>query len=95
MKIILASLLVAAGLVSSAFAADPGASAASPSDKALIDFLVRQDQVHTDEIARLKAESARPKSRAEAFAACMQAARGQTSAMAAESIGTHCDQLLK
>jgi Tfp pilus assembly protein PilN len=94
MKSFVVSVLLAAGLVSHAVAADPAASAAASSDKALIDYLIRQDQLHTEEIARLKAELARPKTRQEAFAACMQAARGQ-SALAAESIGEHCDKLLK
>ena len=69
MKSLLASLLLAAGLATSAFAADPGAGAPAPSDKAMIDYLIRQDQLHTEEIARLKAELARPKTREEAFAA--------------------------
>jgi hypothetical protein len=94
MKSFFASVFLVGGLVSGAPAAEPAASGPSSSDKALIDYLVRQDQLHTEEIARLKAELARPKTRQEAFAACMQAAKGQ-SAMAAESIGEHCDRLLK
>jgi Tfp pilus assembly protein PilN len=89
-----AVLVLSAGLVSAALATEPAASAPSSSDKALMDYLIRQDQLHTEEIARLKAELGRPKTRQEAFAACMQAAKGQ-SAMAAESIGEHCDRLLK
>ena len=80
-----------------------GARAAEPapttqtalSDSQRVDYLIRQNQLLVEEIQRLKAESDKPKTKEEAFVACMQAAKGQTSPMAAESIGGHCDQLLK
>jgi hypothetical protein len=85
-------------LASSAFSAEaaPGAAPGpTASDKERIDYLLRQDQLHTEEIARLKAEIDRPKTRAELFTACMQAAKSQTSAMGAEAVGEHCDKLWK
>jgi len=94
MKQMLAMLSLSIVLV--AHAAEPAASTAPPptvSDKERIDYLIRQDQLHTAEIARLKAEIDRPKSRAELFVACMQAAKSQTSAMGAEAVGEHCDKL--
>jgi hypothetical protein len=80
------------------FAADAIANplpAAPLSDTQRIDSLIRQNQILVEEIQRLRAEAERPKTKEEAFAACMQAARGQSSPMAAESIGGHCDLLLK
>ena len=94
----LATILLFAALAGSALAADaPSATppAATASDRERIDYLVRQEQLHAEEIARLKAEVARPRSRAELFATCMQAARSQTSAMGAEAVGEHCDRLWK
>jgi hypothetical protein len=101
MKVLLAplALSLAVALVSSpARAAEPAVEGALPptaSDKEKIEFLIRQDRLHTEEIARLKAELDRPKTRAELFAACMQAAKSQTSAMGAEAVGEHCDKLWK
>jgi hypothetical protein len=101
MKTLPIALLLSASLVSFGVSANPTAPAvparpaSAATDKDLIDYLLRQDQLHTEEIARLKEEVARPKSRAELFANCMQAARSQTSAMGAEAIGGHCDRLLK
>jgi hypothetical protein len=60
-----------------------------------IDFLIKQNQTLIDENIALKGDCDKPKSKEEAFASCMQATKGGTSAMAAESIGIHCDQLLK
>lgn len=77
-------------------AAEPAAPAQAPmSDKERIDFLIRQNKALVDENERLHGLCERPKTKEEAFAACMQAAKGDKSPMAAESIGEHCDQLLK
>ena len=96
MKSALAVILLASSAVFAAQAAEPGSKAAtSLTDSQRIDSLIQQNQLLVEEIQRLRAESDRPKSREEAFAACMQATKGQTSPMAAESIGGHCDQLLK
>jgi len=98
MKQMLSVLSLSVILVSNAFAADAAtgtATAPFASDKERIDYLIRQDRLHTEEIARLKAEIDRPKTRAELFAACMQAARSQTSAMGAEAVGEHCDRIWK
>lgn len=61
-------------------------------DQERIDALIRQNQQLVAEVARL---AARPATREETFAMCMQAARGQSGAMAVESIGSHCAALLK
>jgi hypothetical protein len=98
MKQFLALCALSVVLASNVRAAEATAEAPpspSASDKERIDFLLRQDRLHTEEIARLKAEIDRPKTRAELFAACMQAARSQTSAMGAEAVGEHCDKLWK
>ena len=90
--------MLSLSIVLAANAAEPAAGAApgpTASDKERIDYLIRQDQLHTAEIARLRAEIDRPKTRAELFAACMQAAKSQTSAMGAEAVGEHCDKLWK
>src|ERR1700730_14976368 len=97
MKLIIVSLLIAAGFVSgSLHAAEemPGPTALK-SDQERIDYLIKQNQMLIEVIKSLKAESDRPKTKEEAFAACMQAAKGATNPMSAESIGGHCDQLLK
>ena len=62
------------------------------SDQQVIDNLVQQNKMLIAENLRL---SKRPTTREEAFAMCMQAAKGDKGAMAAESVGEHCDQLLK
>ena len=96
MKQLLAMLSLSIVLVANAAEPTPGAQPGpAASDKERIDYLIRQDQLHTAEIARLKAEIDRPKTRAELFAACMQAAKSQTSAMGAEAVGEHCDKLWK
>jgi hypothetical protein len=77
-------------------AAEANSANTSPmSDKERVDLLIRQNQVLLEENQRLKGQCERPKSREEIFASCMQAAKGETSPMSAESIGGHCDQLLK
>jgi hypothetical protein len=96
MKSTIAFILAISSAVFGAQAAEPNQTNAAPlSDSQRIDYLTRQNQLLLEEIQRLRADSARPKTKEEAFAACMQAAKGQTSPMAAESIGGHCDLLLK
>ncbi len=95
MKTIVAFILGVSVVAAAAQAAEPNPSAAPTSDSQRIDSLIRQNQLLAEEIQKLRAESDRPKTKEEAFAACMQAAKGQTSPMAAESIGGHCDLLLK
>jgi hypothetical protein len=93
MKSLFAGLLVCAALAGASCLADDRPGAAAPmSDAQRLDTLIRENQRLVEENTRL---SSRPQSREEAFAICMQAAQGQTSPMAAESIGEHCDQLLK
>lgn len=88
-----ASLLAAACCVLPATAAEAGGGVTL--DKTQAEQMLRQVDQLADDVARLRTEMARPRTREEAFAQCMQAARGATSAMAAESIGEHCDLLLK
>ena len=92
----MAIFLVSSILSSGAHAAEPAsAPPATMTDKERLDYLIRQNQLLTEDNSTLRTQCERPKTREEAFAACMQAAKGQTSPMAAESIGGHCDQLLK
>ena len=87
MKSVIASIVVAAGVVFAAHAADPNPTPATPlSEGQRIDSLLRQNELLVEEIRQLRLESERPKTKEEAFAACT---------MAAESIGGHCDLLLK
>ena len=96
MRNTLLSLLIAASAISGLSAAqEVPESAALKSDHDRVDALIRQNQLLIETIKSLKLESDRPKTKEEAFAACMQAAKGVRSPMAAESIGGHCDQLLK
>ncbi len=96
MKSTIATILIASSVVFGAHAAEPSPATVAPlSDSQRVDYLIRQNQLFVEEIQRLRVESATPKTKEDAFAACMQAAKGQTSPMAAESIGGHCDQLLK
>ena len=96
MKTIIACLLVATCAAGAALAAEPATAPSAPlSAEQRIDALIQQNQALVEQVKRLATEADRPKTREEAFASCMQAARGQSSAMAAESIGSHCDQLLK
>lgn len=96
MKTIIAALLISAGFASSACAAqDKLASAAPMSERERVDYLLKQNQMLMEENTRLRNLSDRPKTKEEAFAICMQAVRGEKSAMAVESVGGRCDQLLK
>ncbi|MBV8465366.1 MAG: hypothetical protein JO218_05415 [Burkholderiales bacterium] len=92
MKYLLMSVILAAGLACHAQAAET--SQAAMSDKERIDALIRQNQALLEENQRLHLQCTAPKTKEEVFAQCMQAAKGETSPMAAESIGGHCDQLL-
>jgi len=93
MKHACALMLIAFGLASTVSPADDKPSPLS--DKERIDALIKQNQMLIEDNMRLRAIAERPKTREEIFATCMQATKGETSAMAAESIGEHCDQLLK
>jgi hypothetical protein len=96
MKNAIATFLVAASLASSVCAAQDHPTAPAPmQDKERIDYLIKQNQMLLEENIKLKGQCERPSTKEEAFASCMQAAKGGTSAMAAESIGSHCAQLLK
>ena len=96
MKNTLAFVLVAVTTAFGAYAAEPSSKPAeSLSDSQRIDYLLRLNQSLMEEIQRITADLERPKTKEQNFVACMQAAKGQTSAMAAESIGSHCNQLLK
>lgn len=96
MKTIYAAVVIAASLMSGLCAAqEKAAPPTTMSERERVDYLLRQNQMLMEENQRLKAQAGRPRTKEETFAICMQAARGETSAMAAESIGGHCDQLLK
>ena len=96
MKSMIASLVLIGGFVATACAAaDMPSATTALTDQQRIDSLTHQNQMLVEEIKALQAEYERPRTIEETFAACMQAARGTTSAMAAESIGGHCDKLLK
>jgi hypothetical protein len=96
MKSTMAIILLASSAVFGAQATEPSQLPTTPlSDSQRIDYLILQNQLLAAEIQRLRVESERPTTKEEAFAACMQAAKGQTSPMAAESIGGHCDLILK
>lgn len=96
MKLKIFPLLVIAGLIAGpCAAADASKLTAQKTDRERIDSLIQQNQILIETIRSLKLESDRPKTREETFAVCMQAAKGETSPMAAESIGGHCDQILK
>lgn len=92
MKMTMAILLSLAGLLANAQAAE--GVAAPMTEKERLDILIKQNRLLTEENLKLRAQSERPKTKEEAFALCMQAAKGNDSAMAAESIGEHCDKLL-
>lgn len=93
MKTIFTTLLLAGALVSTHCAAQD--KPAPLSDKERVDYLIKQNQMLMEENARLRKQSNQPHTKEEAFAVCMLAAKGETSAMAAESIGEHCDHILK
>ncbi len=86
----LASLLLAASVAAPALAGDPAMT-----DKERIDQLIQQNKALLAQNAQLQEQCDRPKTREEAFAQCMQAARGDKGAMATESISASCRQLLK
>ncbi|MBV8657581.1 MAG: hypothetical protein JO142_07135 [Burkholderiales bacterium] len=96
MKNTMIILLMAVGIASGRCAAQGStASSEQMSDKERIDSLIKQNAALTEENLRLRSLAERPKTREELFATCMRATKGETSPMAAESIGEHCDQLLK
>ncbi len=86
----LTTLLLAASLAAPAFAAD-----APMTDKERIDQLIEQNKMLIAQNARLSEQCDRPKTKEEAFAQCMQAARGEKGAMATESVSANCRLLLK
>lgn len=86
----LTTLLLAASLAAPAAAAD-----APLSDKQRIDDLIQQNKMLIAQNAQLMEQCERPKTKEEAFAHCMQAARGEKGAMATESVGATCRLLLK
>lgn len=86
----LTTLLLAASFTCNALASD-----AATSDKERIDQLIQQNKALLAQNAQLLEQCERPKTREEAFAQCMQAARGDKGAMATESVSASCRQLLK
>ena len=86
----LAPLLLAASLAAPAFGAD-----APMTDKERIDHLIQQNKALIAQNTLLLEQCDRPKTREEAFAQCMQAARGEKGAMATESVSANCRLLLK
>ncbi|SFG16860.1 hypothetical protein SAMN05518865_10933 [Duganella sp. CF458] len=84
------TLLLASILAAPAFAAD-----AQIGDKERIDQLLEQNRMLSAQNARLAEQCERPKTKEEAFALCMQAARGDKGAMATESVSANCRLLLK
>jgi hypothetical protein len=86
----LAVLLFAASITSPVLAAD-----APPSDKERIDQLIQQNKMLIAQNTILLEQCDRPKTKEEAFAQCMQAARGEKGAMATESVSANCRLLLK
>ncbi len=87
---ILATALLAASLACPAFAAD-----APLSDKERIDQLIQQNKMLIAQNAQLLEQCGRPQTKEQAFAQCMQAARGEKGAMATESVSANCRLLLK
>ncbi len=85
--------LLAFAMSASATAADH-ATPGPADDKQRIELLVKQNQLLIEENSKLRELVDRPKSNEEVFADCMQATKGQ-GAMAANSIGGHCSQILK
>lgn len=83
-------LLLAASLAAPVFAGD-----APLTDKERIDQLIEQNKMLIAQNARLAEQCERPKTKEEAFAQCMQAARGEKGAMATEAVGSNCRLLLK
>lgn len=87
----LATLLLAASCTAPALAAD----APPMTDKERIDQLIQQNKALIAQNSLLLERCDRPKTREEAFAQCMQAARGEKGAMATESVSANCRLLLK
>jgi hypothetical protein len=86
------ALLFSGQLLAGAWAAEEKTALPAPlTDSERIDSLIRQNQILLSENTRL---ARLPRTKEEMFVSCMQAAKGQTSAMAAESIGGHCSKLL-
>lgn len=91
MKNAVAALLLSSALIATpCLAEQKDATVVAMSDAQRVDALIKDNQRLVEENARLRSQS-----KEEAFAHCMQAAGGQTNPMVAESIGGHCDQLLK
>ncbi len=86
----LITLLLAASFSAPAFAADTPMT-----DKERIDQLIQQNKMLLAQNTLLAEQCERPKTKEEAFAQCMQAARGEKGAMATESVGSNCRLLLK
>lgn len=86
----LAVLLFAASITSPVLAADTPSS-----DKERIDQLIQQNKMLIAQNTILLEQCDRPKTKEEAFAQCMQAARGEKGAMATESVSANCRLLLK
>lgn len=84
------ALLLAASLSTPALAAE-----APLTEKARIDQLIQQNKMLIAQNALLIEQCERPKTKEEAFAQCMQAARGEKGAMATESVSANCRLLLK
>jgi hypothetical protein len=96
MKNLILTLLIASGLPCGATSAQERTASAAPmSEHERIDMLLKQNHMLMEENSRLRSLADRPQTKEEAFAMCMQAAKGDKGAMAAESVGGHCDQLLK
>lgn len=86
----LTALLLAASVATPVLAAD-----AQMSDKDRIDQLIQQNKALIAQNTLLLEQCERPKTKEEAFAQCMQAARGEKGAMATESVSSNCRLLLK
>jgi len=86
----LTTLTLAAVLAGPALAAD-----APMTDKERIDQLLEQNRMLIAQNTLLAEQCERPKTKEEAFAQCMQAARGEKGAMATESVSANCRLLLK
>lgn len=85
-----AILVLAASLSAPALSADQ-----PPTDRERIDQLIQQNRMLIAQNALLVEQCERPKTKEEAFAQCMQAARGDKGAMATESVSANCRLLLK
>jgi hypothetical protein len=96
MKYTIAACLLALGSIAAPCSAQENpAPLSAKSVQEQLDYLVKQNQMLLEEVRAMKSQLERPQTPEEVFATCMQAAKGGTSAMAAESIGSHCDKLLR